>query len=311
MNLHLSPAPHVHSNQSTRVLMRNVLVALIPCVVAGICLFGYSTALLMLASVLTAVVAEYIWQRATGNKVRVGDLSAVVTGLILALNLPPQAPLWLAVVGSAFAIVIVKGLFGGLGDNFINPAMAARALLLASWPRYMTVWTAPTGLNSSVDAVSAATPLLTPGSYSLGQLFLGNIPGSVGEVCKLAILLGLAYLLFTHTITWRIPAVMVASTFVFTWLFGKNPLTSVLSGGVLFAAVFMATDYVTCPMTAPGQFVYAAGIGLVIALIRCFGGYPEGVTYAILLMNIAAPLLDHVFKRRVYGYEKGAKVQNG
>ena len=311
MNLHLSPAPHVHSSQSTLVLMLHVLIALLPCAAVGIGYFGYSALALMLASVLSAVLAEYLWQTLTRQKVRVGDLSAAVTGLILALNLPPHAPLWLAVVGSAFAVIIVKGLFGGLGDNFINPALAARAMLLASWPKYMTAWVAPTGWNSYVDAVSTATPLASPGSFTLGQLFLGQIPGTIGEVCKLAILIGFAYLVLTKTITWRIPAVMVASAFVFSLIFGNNPINAVLSGGLLFGAVFMATDYVTCPMNPLGQMIYAACAGLLVAVIRSFGKYPEGVTYAILLMNVAAPLFDHFIKGRVYGHEKEAKPQNG
>ena len=311
MKLNMSPAPHVHSSQSTRVLMMNVIIALLPCAAAGVCYFGWSALVLMLVSVASAVLAEAAWQKLTGRSVLVGDCSAAVTGLILALNLPPHAPWWLAVVGSAFAVVIVKGLFGGLGDNFINPAMAARAVLLASWPRYMTAWVAPTGWQSHVDAVSAATPLVAPSSYSPMQLFLGDIPGSIGEVCKLAILIGLAWLLITKVISWRIPVVMTASVFLFSLIFGRDPLASVLSGGVLFAAVFMATDYVTCPMSALGQIVFAALTGLLIVIIRRFGTYPEGVTYAILLMNIATPLIDRCVKRRVYGHAKEANRQNG
>lgn len=310
MNLHLSSAPHVHSRQTTRVLMLNVLIALIPCAAAAVWYFGYSALILLLISTFSAVLAEFLWQKLTGGKVRIGDLSAAVTGLILGLNLPPHAPWWLAVVGSVFAIIIVKSLFGGLGDNFMNPALAARAVLLASWPVRMTAWVAPTGWSSYVDAVSAATPLASPSGYTLLDLLIGRIPGTIGEVCKIAILLGLAWLLITGTVTWRIPVVMVASTFVFSWLFGRDPVVSILSGGLLFAAVFMATDYVTCPMTANGQFIYAAGAGLMVAVIRNFGNYPEGATYAILLMNIATPLIDRFTKHRVYGHERGVKKQN-
>lgn len=306
MKLNLSPAPHVHASQSTRTLMRNVLIALLPCAVAAVGFFGFNALVVLLVSTLSAVLAEAIWQKATRQKVRVGDLSAAVTGLILGLNLPATAPLWMVAIGSAFAVVIVKGLFGGLGDNFINPALAARALLLASWPAYMTRWYAPTGL-AAVDAVATATPLSNPGNYSVMQLLLGSIPGSLGEVCKLAILLGFAWLLYTKTITWRIPVVMVASTFVFSLILGKNPVTAVLSGGLLFGAVFMATDYATCPMTAVGQIVYAALAGLLVAVIRNFSGYPEGVTYGILLMNVASPVIDHFITRRVYGHGKEAK----
>ena len=286
--------------------MRNVLIALLPCALAAIGFFGFNAMLVLLVSTFSAVAAEYLWQAATRQKVRVGDLSAAVTGLILGLNLPASAPLWMAALGSAFAAVIVKGLFGGLGDNFLNPALAARALLLASWPAYMTTWYAPTGL-AAVDAMTAATPLANPGNYSTLQLILGNVPGSMGEVCKIAILLGLAWMLYTQTITWRIPVVMVVSTAVFSLIFGKNPLTAVLSGGLLFGAVFMATDYATCPMTAVGQIVYAALAGLIVAVIRRFSGYPEGVTYGILLMNAASPVIDHFITRRVYGHGKEAQ----
>lgn len=306
MKLNLSPAPHVHTNQSTKTLMRNVMIALIPCAVAAIGFFGFNALVVLVVSTLSAMLAEYAWQAATRQKVRVSDLSAAVTGLILGLNLPATAPLWMVAVGSAFAVVIVKGLFGGLGDNFLNPALAARALLLASWPQHMTRWYAPTGL-AAVDAVATATPLSNPGNYTVLQLILGNIPGSIGEVCKIAILLGFAWLLYTKTITWRIPVVMVCSTFVFSLAFGANPVNAVLSGGLLFGAVFMATDYATCPMTAVGQIVYAALAGLLVAVIRKFSGYPEGVTYGILLMNVAAPVIDHFITRRVYGHGKEAK----
>jgi len=306
MKLNLSPAPHVHAHQSTRALMRNVLIALIPCAVAAVGFFGFNALVVLAVSTLSAMAAEYLWQAATRQKIRVGDLSAAVTGLILGLNLPATAPWWMAAVGSAFAVVIVKGLFGGLGDNFLNPALAARALLLASWPQYMTRWYAPTGL-AAVDAVTAATPLSNPGNYTVLQLLLGNIPGSLGEVCKIAILLGFAWLVYTRTITWRIPVVMVVSAALFSALLGSNPLTAVLSGGLLFGAVFMATDYATCPMTAAGQIVYAALAGLLVAVIRKYSGYPEGVTYGILLMNIAAPVIDHFITRRVYGHGKEAK----
>jgi len=291
--------------------MLNVIIALLPCAVAGVWHFGSGALTLILASTLSAVLAECLWQKLAGRRVLIGDLSAVVTGLILGLNLPPSAPWWLAVLGSAFAVVVVKGLFGGLGDNFVNPALAARAMLLVSWPKYMTAWVAPAGWNACVDAVSAATPLASPGSFTAWQLFLGDVPGSIGETCKLAILLGLAFLLLTKTVSWRIPVTLTASAFAFSWIFGGDPVAAILSGGVLFAAVFMATDYVTCPMSAAGQLVYAACAGLLIVLIRRYGLYPEGVTFAILLMNIAAPLIDRCVRRRVYGHGKGANAHNG
>lgn len=299
MKLNLSPAPHVHSPQTTRALMLNVLIALLPCAAMGVWVFKTGALILMIVSVVAAVAGEAIWQKCTKQKVRVDDLSAAVTGLILALNLPSNAPWWLAVVGGLFAVVIVKGLFGGLGDNFLNPALAARALLLVSWPALMTRWPNPNGL----DGLSGATPLANPSGYALKDLFFGNIPGSIGEVSKLAILIGFVILVCTKTITWHIPVVLTASTALFCGIFGMNPLTAVLSGGVLFAAVFMATDYVTCPMSVKGQIIFACGAGLLIALIRKFGLYPEGVTFAILLMNAASPVIDRYTKRRVYGYD--------
>ena len=307
MKLNLSPAPHVHASQTTQALMLNVIIALIPCALAGIWVFGPGALILICLCVLGAVASEYLWQVLTSQPVHVNDLSAAVTGLILALNLPATTPWWVALMGSAFAVVVVKGLFGGLGDNFINPALAARAMMLAAWPRYMTVWRQPAGWNLAADAVTTATPLSSPGNYTLTQLALGSIPGSVGEVCKIAIVIGFIYLVVTKTITWRIPVVMVASATLFCTLLGMDPAASALSGGLLFGAVFMATDYVTCPMDPIAQIVYAALAGLLVALIRKYSSYPEGVTYAILLMNIAAPIFDHFCKRHVYGHEKGAK----
>ena len=226
-----------------------------------------------------------------------------MTGLILGLNLPPTAPWWMAMVGSAFAIIIVKELFGGIGSNFMNPALTARAVLLASWPVFMTNFVNPTYWAEGVDAVTTATPLAT-GSVATLDLLLGRIPGSIGEVSKIMILVGLAYLLITRTISWRIPVIMVATTGLLSWAFGSDPLAAVLSGGLLFGAVFMATDYTTSPMTAKGQALYAVGCGLIVAVIRAFGNYPEGVTYGILVMNVATPLIDKFIKNRVYGHRK-------
>lgn len=312
MNLRISTAPHIHHPVTTKRLMSYVLLALLPAAGVGVYAFGLPALMLIAISCVTAVLCELIWQKIAKKPVRIGDYSALVTGLILALNLPANAPWWLAVIGSAFAIILVKQLFGGLGDNFLNPAMAARAVLLASWPVHMTSYVAPT-FFSGADAVTTATPLATQ-SASLMDLFMGNIPGCIGEVSKIAILVGLVILLITKTVTWHIPVTMVVSVFVFSFLFGLEndeplmfALYSVLSGGVLFAAVFMATDYVTTPMTPVGQMIYAAGIGLIVAVIRNFGAYPEGVTYGILLMNIATPLIDRFLPRKIYGYQKEGK----
>ncbi len=313
MNLRISTAPHIHHPVTTQRLMIYVLLALLPTAAVGVYAFGLPALMLLGVSCVTAVLCEFIWQKIAGKPVRVGDFSALVTGLILGLNLPANAPWWLAVIGSAFAILIVKQLFGGLGDNFLNPAMAARAVLLASWPVHMTSYVLPT-FFSGADAVTGATPLATH-SADMMSMFMGNIPGCIGEVSKIAILVGLLILLVTKTVTWHIPVTMVASVFVFSFLFGlgneEEPLMAalyaILSGGVLFGAVFMATDYVTTPMTPVGQIIYATGIGLIITVIRSFGAYPEGVTYGILLMNIATPLIDRFLPRKIYGYQKEAK----
>lgn len=306
MNLRISTAPHYHNPVTTQRLMLYVLLALLPCAAFGVYAFGLHALMLLCLSCATAVLCEFIWQKAAKVPVRVGDLSALVTGLILGLNLPAGAPWWLAVIGSAFAILLVKQLFGGLGDNFLNPAMAARAVLLASWPVHMTSYLVPTFFETGVDAVTAATPLATR-NVELMDLLFGRIPGCIGEVSKVAILIGLLILLVTRTVTWHIPVSMMAGVFVFSWLFGADPVYAILSGGVLFGAVFMATDYVTTPMTPVGQIIYGLGIGLIVAVIRNFGAYPEGVTYGILLMNIATPLIDRFLPRKIYGHQKEVK----
>ena len=306
MQWKVSAAPHVHAKDSTATLMLDVITALMPCVVAGIWLFGWRAALVIVLSVAFCVLTELACQKIGRRPVRINDLSAVVTGIILALNLPPTAPWWMILIGAVIAIGLVKQLFGGIGDNFLNPALAARAVLLASWPARMTATNTASAYPLPFDTVTSAT-VLTPGNaldVSMVDLLVGRIPGTIGEVCKVAILLGLVYLLVRRTITWHIPVVMVGTFALCAWAFGLDPLASVLSGGVLFGAVFMATDYVTSPMTKWGQVIYAAGAGLIVALIRAFGSYPEGVTYAILLMNIATPLIDRAVRPRIYGEVK-------
>ncbi|MEA4898451.1 RnfABCDGE type electron transport complex subunit D [Bacillota bacterium Meth-B3] len=310
MNLRLSTAPHIRNSESTATLMMNVIIALTPCAIAGIYNFGVSAAIVLVVATGSAVMFEYLYQVIARRPVRVNDLSALVTGLILGLNLPPTAPWWMVMVGSLVAIVLVKELFGGIGDNFMNPALTARAVLLSSWPVYMTSFVAPTRWAAGVDAVASATPL-TGVQTPVMDLMLGNIPGSIGEVSKIMILLGLAYLLITRTIRWHVPVVMVATTFVATWAFGGDPVSAVLSGGLLFGAVYMATDYTTTPMTRPGNIIFAVGAGLIVAIIRKFGSYPEGVTYAILLMNVATPLIDKYVRPRVYGHPRKEAKRNG
>ena len=306
----VSAAPHIFSKDTTAVLMLDVIAALMPTVVAGIWLFGLTAARVILICVVSCVGFEFLWEVLLKKPITVNDLSAVVTGIILALTMPANAPWWMLVVGSAVAILLVKQLFGGIGDNFVNPAATARAVLLASWPALMS----GSAYVTPFDAISGATPIalfsqssevaanaITPSTL---DLFIGRIPGCIGEVSKIAILLGLVYLLIRKTITWHIPVTMIASFMCFTWLFGGDPLQGILIGSVLFGAVFMATDYVTCPMTHKGQMIFAGGAGLMIALIRAFGGYPEGTMYAILIMNVLTPLIDRMTRGKIYGEVK-------
>lgn len=304
----VSGAPHIFAKDTTTRLMLDVVIALMPALAAGIWLFGWNAARVVLTSVAFCVALEFLWEVLLKKPITVSDLSAVVTGVLLGMNMPSTAPWWMLLVGSAVAILLVKQLFGGIGDNFVNPALTARAVLLASWPAFMS---GSSAFVTPFDAVSSATPISVISSAtapdqipSMLNLLIGRIPGCIGEVSKIAILLGLAYLLLRKTISWHIPVAMIGSFMLFTLLFGGNPVQAVLTGSVLFGAVFMATDYVTCPMTNAGKLIYAAGAGLLIALIRAFGGYPEGTTYAILIMNIVTPLLDRVTRRRIYGEVK-------
>ncbi|MDL2217429.1 RnfABCDGE type electron transport complex subunit D [Christensenellaceae bacterium OttesenSCG-928-M15] len=302
MALRMSTAPHIRSGETTRRIMADVLIALVPCVIAGVYRFGLSAALLIAVCLFTSVLSEFVWFKLSKRPMRVNDLSALVTGLILALNLPPTTSWWVAAIGCVFAIILVKQLFGGIGDNFVNPAIAARAALLASWPVQMTTFILP--LNSAtataVDAVTSATPLST-GSAEYWNLFVGNIPGSIGEISKLMIIVGLLYLLIRKVITPVVPLCMLAGTALMSWILGGDPLAAILSGGVMFGAVFMATDYTTSPMTTKGQVVYAFGAGIIVSIIRKYGAYPEGVTYAILVMNIVTPLIDKYMKPKLFG----------
>ena len=299
MSLILSSAPHIRTKNTTGRLMANVLIALIPCTAAGIYYFGLRAALVLAVSTVSAVLAEFVWQKAARHKVTVMDGSAAVTGLLIGLIVSPTVPWWTVMVGSVFAVIVVKQLFGGIGDNFLNPALAARAVLLASWPARLTSHPA---VGFTADAVSSATPLST--GAKLYDLFIGNVGGAIGETCKIAILVGLVYLLVTRTIAWRIPVVTVASAFLFKLILSgslNDSLVCILSGGLLFGAVFMATDYATSPMQSYAQMIYAALIGIITVVIRQWGSYPEGVTYAILLANIIAPLLDRFIPQKIYG----------
>ena len=316
MNLAVGSSPHIRSNNSTRRIMRDVCLALLPALVFGIAHFGMRALLITLISVGTALVAELLANRLIFKGDRDLDGSAVVTGLLLAMTLPASVPYWIAALGSAFAILVVKAMCGGLGQNVFNPALAARALLVLLFPVHMVRFYAVNGFFGGADTVTAATPLhhmamLELPQESLMDAFLGNMPGSIGEVSALALLLGGAYLVYRKEISLRIPVAYIGTVAILTLIFYRtgNPgywmLYSILSGGVMLGAIFMATDYATSPVTPKGQIVYGIGCGALTVLFRYFGFFPEGVTYAILLMNAAAWLIDRYTAPVVYGTKKG------
>lgn len=301
--LTVSSSPHIRATHSTSSIMRDVVLALVPAFLVGIIYFGFKAAILTIVCVVTCVATEAIIQRYLKQEITINDWSAAVTGILLGLNLPASAPWWLAVIGSVFAIAIVKQCFGGIGQNFINPALAGRALLVASWPVRMTS-------SAFADATTSATPLaliksgVTEGLPSYMDLFLGNITGSIGEVSALALLIGGIYLILKKVISWRIPVVFMGTVMIFTFIFGQDPIYHLLSGGLLLGAFFMATDYASSPVTPRAQIIYALGCGILTSVIRLWGGYPEGVSYSILLMNVCTPLIERFTIPRVYGEVK-------
>lgn len=296
-NLTVSLSPHVRSETTTRKIMCNVIIALIPAVVFAVYWFGFGILVTIALSVLSAVGSEALIQKILKRPITVDDGSAAVTGLLLAMTLPAGTPWYVPVAGAVFAIVVAKQVFGGLGDNFVNPALAGRAFLLASFPVAMTTY------PQVVDAVSSATPLSSEfvGTIDYVQAFLGRIGGSIGEVSKLALLAGAVYLIVLKVIDWRIPLSYLGTMALLTLAAGEPVLDSVLLGGTVLGAFFMATDYVTSPVPPWGRVLYGVGIGVINFAIRKWGAYPEGVTYAILLMNVAAPLLERATRPRKYG----------
>ncbi len=307
--LRLSVSPHIHSGNSTFRIMLDVLIALMPATVAGAVIFGLRSLIVVGACVASCVLFELIFNLIIKKSQTVSDLSAAVTGLLLALNLPANVPIWQCVVGSFFAVVIVKCLFGGIGCNVVNPAIAARVFMLVSFGSL-----ASSAFPTIVDTASYATPLVAAqgdAAPKLIDVFLGLTGGSVGETCSLALLIGFIYLLVRRVITWHIPVSIVAFVFVFSFFMegfdAVKALTLVLSGGLLIGAIFMATDYVTSPSTPRGKVIFGIGVGLVTCLIRYFGTYPEGISFAILFMNILTPYIDSWTRRRVFG-ERGAKI---
>ena len=292
-NLTVSSSPHIRQKTSTQRVMLDVIIALCPALIASIIIFGYRAAVVVAVCVVCCVLAEYIWQKLMHKKVTVNDLTAVVTGILLAFNLPVGIPIWQAVIGCIVAIIGVKQLFGGVGKNFVNPAITARIVMFLSFSVSMTTWVFP-------DAVSSATPLglISQGASdqlpSLMNMFLGVRGGCLGETCTLALLLGGIYLVCRRVITWHTPVIYIATVFLFTLALGQEPVYQIMSGGLMLGAIFMATDYVTTPYSVIGKIIFGLGAGILTVIIRVYGSYPEGVSYSILLMNIITPYLNKI-----------------
>ena len=305
----VSGSPHIHKKESISRIMCAVVISLIPTGVAGVIIFGLDALWVTLVSIVAALLTEFTFQVLTKKKITIFDGSAVITGILLAFNLPSNVPLWLPAIGAIFSIAIGKQVFGGIGQNIFNPALVGRVFLMASWPKYMTTFVKP----FNYDAVTSATPLaaLREGKVlehiSYLDLFLGKRGGCIGEVCILALLIGAAFLFVRGYISWHIPVTYIFTTAVFVYIFGGNKLFNgdwlfhILNGGLVLGAFFMATDYVATPLTVKGQLIFGLGCGLLTAVIRIWGGYPEGVSYAILMMNGATPFIDRYTKSRIYG----------
>ena len=329
--LNVSPSPHTHGKESTQKLMFNVVLALIPALFTSIFYFGVGAIIVTATSVISCLIFEYLIQRFILKKpVSITDGSAIVTGILLAFNLPSNIPVLIVIIGSFVSIAVAKMTFGGLGNNPFNPALVGRVFMLISFPVQMTSWPVPAGFATGyTDAVTGATPLAIikeglkngePLSQLMdkiptpAQMFLGDMGGSMGEVAAIALLIGFVYLLYKKVITWHVPVSVVGSIAIFTailWLVNPeqnaNPMFHILAGGVLLGAIFMATDYVTSPMVPKSMIIYGCGIGIITVIIRVFGAYPEGVSFAILIMNAFVPLINAYIKPKRFGEE----VKNG
>jgi Na+-translocating ferredoxin:NAD+ oxidoreductase subunit D len=321
----VSVSPHVKSEETTSRIMWSVSTSLAPAVVMGAYFFGPRALFTIALCIAASVLCEYFFQKATGKKHTISDGSAFLTGLLLGMNLPPSVPFYIPVVGSFAAVVITKQLFGGLGYNIFNPALIGRAFLLISFPRLMTIWSEPSAAFMGIDAQTTATPLgilkeegqarlieiFGNNTHLYSQLFIGNRAGSIGETSAIALLVGALFLFYRGYITWHIPISFLGTAGLIAWIFGSqgtlfagDPLLHLLSGGMMLGAFFMATDYVTSPSVKSGQIIFGAGCGLLTMLIRLKGGFPEGVMFAILIMNCFAPIIDRGFKSKTFGMQK-------
>lgn len=316
----VSSSPHVRTNKDTSYIMKQVVIALLPATLAALFFFRLSALNVIFFCVTGSVGAEFLCQKISKKESTIGDFSAVVTGLLLAFNVPASLPWWMCLLGAAFAIIVVKMVFGGIGNNFVNPALAARAFLLASFPVAMTLWTR-TGVNwvssGNIDAYTTATPLsflkagsngvssLADSGISISNMLIGNIGGCIGETSAVLIILGGLYLMYKGIINYVIPTFYICTVAILMFILGGFNFTFViyelLAGGLMLGAFFMLTDYTTSPMTKKGQIIYAVLAGLITTVIRLYGGYPEGVSYSILLVNIMTPLIDKYTKTKVFG----------
>lgn len=321
--LKMTASPHMHRNESTGTIMLDVIIALIPSLVWGIYAFGFRALTVTLVCVLSCVLTEYVYRKLARKSNTIFDFSAVVTGMLLAFTLPVGVPFWICVLGSIFAIALVKQLYGGIGKNVVNPALAARAFLFMAFPKELSTFV-PFGVkyslfgNPPLDAVAGSTPLVAAKQETLSviDLFIGNHTGAIGELSEALLLFGGLYLLLRKVITWHIPVTFIATVAIVTFFFpqgGADGVTFMLeqlfSGGLFIGAFFMATDYVTSPATSIGRIIFGIGCGLITLFIRYFGGYPEGVSFAILIMNLLVWYIDMATKPRVFGGGKNAKVK--
>lgn len=311
-NLMVSPSPHIKSSQTTQKIMLDVVIALCPTIIAAGIIFGLQAIVLITFCTAACVVFEYLSQKVFKTKTTISDLSAVVTGIILAFNLPVTMPLWMAAIGCFIAIFIVKQMFGGIGNNFANPAITARIVLFLSFTKQMSNYVEPFFYTKGVDAVASPTVLqkITEGSTELPsylEMFFGIRGGSIGETCIFTLLLGGIYLVAKRVINPATPLAFIGTALVFSLLFGKDPAYQLMSGGLILGAIFMATDYATTPMTTKGKIIFGIGCGLVTMVIRCYGNMPEGVSFSILLMNVLTPIIDRFTKSRPHGIKKEVK----
>ncbi len=304
-----SSSPHIKHPDTTRVIMSDVVIALLPAAVYGCILFGLRAAAVLIVCVAFAVLSEFLWCKAIKKPNSIGDISAVVTGLILGMNLPASIPLWQAAIGSVVAIIVVKQMFGGIGCNFANPALAARIVLLVSFPKTMTHFKEPI-----FDAVTTATPLVSEsGTYSLKSLFFGMHAGVIGETSAFLLLVGGLYLVIRRVISPIIPVFFVGTVALFTLISGGDLASSIFGGGLMLGAIFMATDYTTSPTTNSGKVIFAVGCGIITFVIRKFGALPEGVSYGILIMNILVPHINRLTVSKPFGFiaPKKEEIENG